>query len=612
MEEKVELKVNIINQLRLLRQSTFKDVLCFLDEDIQNAQRAKATNVYITVNRNSVTIENDGAILDNPQALFSIAESGWDNETKETENPFGMGFFSNITISSLIEVFSGNKHLVFDVDNMIDTNNTEIKIEELEESYPGFKLVLNKFNFDTASSYDIGERVEQLGRYVQDLNVYYNGALQEKKDLTEGDNSYFQLKIEEDDIQGWIALGSNYWYSDNLNIFYKGRLVKKLENSPYLKGDIHVGDKTLSLTSPDRKDIIKDGKYSSFYKKIQNYAKKLCEEALLEGDEQEVEEFANAVGYYVDKQNVKNKIRFLTLKGQDEKDFKYFEKIALAKSKDKNISNYKDFRLYLEKESEVQSESHFEEIEIKEDVVTTFPDAKGIITHSGSSSYSEGYTERPEIKEKETEEKIGEIIINNEEPVFWMSFGEIETYEFKFNMLKYYGLKLIISRNKVEDQILKAMKESDKVIHISELLEDVEITGYLTMTELSIKEQRALMLLELISRILGFNHNIFAIGDLMVTKTVKIESLNVSNEIIEESITVLRNLGDKKTYIDRSIIDLTDIEESLNSEITIKDYKFILTNLDNLVEQSYLLCEGHKNKDKVMQDILLGLGQGVL
>ena len=79
----VELKVNVINQLKLLRQSTFKDIYCFLDEDVQNAQRAKATEVKVTVDRwgeKTVTIENNGNVLTNPQALFSIAESDWDEE----------------------------------------------------------------------------------------------------------------------------------------------------------------------------------------------------------------------------------------------------------------------------------------------------------------------------------------------------------------------------------------------------------------------------------------------------------------------------------------------------------------------------------------------------
>lgn len=612
MEEKVELKVNIINQLRLLRQSTFKDVLCFLDEDIQNAQRAKATNVYITVNKNTIIIENNGAILNNPQALFSIAESGWDNETKETENPFGMGFFSNITVSNLIEVFSGNKHIVFDVDNMIDTNNTEIKIEDLEESYQGFKLILNNFNFKTAPSYDITERVEQLGRYIQELNIYYNGKLQEKKDLTEGDDSCFQIKIDEDEIKGWLSLASSCWFNDNLNIFYKGRLVKKLENSPYIKGDIHIGDKTLSLTSPDRKDIIKDDKYYKFKATIQEYTKLLCEDAIINGNENEVEDFANAIGYYIDKKDVKNKIKFLTLKGQNEEDLKYIKKIDLVKKENKDIDSFKDFQLFLKSESKEQSESHFEEIEIDEKVISGTPEAKGIVVHEGSNSYSGGYIEKPELKESETEEKTGEQIINNSEPIFWISFNEIDKYEFKFNMIKHYGLRIIVARNKVEEEILKGMKETDNVSHISGLVENVNIKDTLNNTELSIKEQRALMLLDLISRILGFNHNIFAIGDLMVVKEIEIESINIKNEVIEEKVTVLRNSGSEKVYVDRSIIDLTDIENNTNSEITIKDYKFILTNLYNLINESYLLCDGDKNADKIMQEILSALGQGVL
>lgn len=613
MSDKVELKVNVINQLRLLRQSTFKDVFCFLDEDIQNAQRAKAKNVYVDIGSNKITISNDGGVLTNPQCLFSIAESGWDNEVKETENPFGMGFFSNITVSNYIEVFSGDKHIIFDVDKMINTNDTNIFVEQLEDEYTdGFKLVLNNFNFDMAGKYDIRERVAMLGKYIQELNVYCDGELQEKRDLTEGDDSIFQIKVEENDCSGWIALAGNYWFGDNLNIFYKGRLVKKLENTPYIVGDLHISDKTLNLTSPDRKDIIKDSKYYAFREKIKEYVKLLCEDSLLNGDEQEVENFANAIGYYIDKKDVKNKIRFLTLKAQNEEDLKYIQKIALAKKDKKNVKCFKDFQLYLNSENKTQPESHFEEVEVNENVVSEVPVAKGIMVHGGGSSYSSGYTSRPEIKENETVDKIGTQIINNEDPVFWISFNEVEQCEFKLNVLKHYGLRLIIARNKVEEEILKSMRESDKVLHISELVEKVDVTGVLSNTELSIKEQRAFMLFGLVSRILGFDHNVFAIGDLMVIKSVEIESIAARNEIIEESITVLRNSGTKKVYVDRSVIDMSDITDTLEPTITLQDYKFILTNLYNIVDQTYLLRDGDNGKNKILEEILFALGQGVL
>lgn len=284
----VELKVNVINQLKLLRQSTFKDIYCFLDEDIQNAQRAKATEVKVSVDRwgeGKVTIENNGNALTNPQALFSIAESDWDEEVKNSENPFGMGFFSNITVSNLINVHSGNTYITFDVEDMISTNNTEIKVEEIDEYYDGFKLILRNFDFDTASEYRIQERVEVLGKYVHELDIYYNGELIEGKDLTEGDDSKYQFSIDDENCKGWIALGNNYSWGNNVNVFYKGRLVAPLEGFPYLKGDLHVSDKTLNLTSPDRKDIIKDEKLNAFKKVISDHVEKYCTSLLVEGEE---------------------------------------------------------------------------------------------------------------------------------------------------------------------------------------------------------------------------------------------------------------------------------------------------------------------------------------
>ncbi|HID0768090.1 TPA: hypothetical protein ACXDAZ_002620 [Clostridium botulinum] len=612
MEGEVELKVNVINQLRLLRQSTFKDKLCFLDEDIQNAQRAKAKNVYITEKyiEDKIIIENDGELLENPQCLFSIAESGWDNEVKNSENPFGMGFFSNITVSNSIEIYSGNKYIVFDIDKMINTGSIAIPVQETDDFYNGFKIVLNNFKFEEVTLSEVKERVKNLGKYIQELDVYYNGEKQEKKDLMEGDNSVFQTQIEEDDFKGWMALGNSYWFNDSLNIFYKGRLICTLSNTPYLKGDIHVSDKTLNLTSPDRKDIIRDDKYLSFKNKIKIYTELLCEEALLNGDETDVERFSSTIGYYIDKSKVKNRINFLTFKTKEELD--YLKDVAGARRKNKNIENFKDFQIYLERESNIQSESHVDEFTIEDQIQNEIPKAKGTIMHEGSSSYSEGYIEKPKIEEKQTEEKKGEKIIKKDMPVFWMRFDEIEQYEFKFNMINHYNLKLIISRNEIETQILKNMQESDNVLHISELVEKIDCKGYLTNTELNIKEQRGLMLLNLISRILGANHNLFEIGDLMVTKTVKIDAVDKKYEIIEDDITIIKDSHVGKVYIDRNIIDTSDLEENLDIKITLADYKFILSNLYDVINQSYLLAEGENTKDEIMEKVLLTLGKGMI
>lgn len=589
----VELKVNVINQLKLLRQSTFKDIYCFLDEDIQNAQRAKATEVKVSVDRwgeGKVTIENNGNVLTNPQALFSIAESDWDEEVKNSENPFGMGFFSNITVSNLINVHSGNTYITFDVEDMISTNNTEIKVEEIDEYYDGFKLILRNFDFDTASEYRIQERVEVLGKYVHELDIYYNGELIEGKDLTEGDDSKYQFSIDDENCKGWIALGNNYFWGNNVNVFYKGRLVAPLEGFPYLKGDLHVSDKTLNLTSPDRKDIIKDEKLNAFKKVISDHVEKYCTSLLIDGEEN-INDYSSCFGQYIDKKNVKNSIKFMTFKSKNEDDVKYLKGIAIARRENKNVDSFTGYEIYLQKDAAKQNEQIIDEVTINPELQTNPEKASGRVYHEASYSHSDGYVEIPEIKQEDLMEKRGSLIINSVEPTFFIGFNEVEQYEYKLNIAKHYDLKIIVSRNDVETSILKSMKESDNVLHISELKEEVSVTGYLSNTELSTKESRALMIFDMISRILGFDHNVFAIGDLMVTKSVSVESIGVQEEMIEPNVVVLKDSLNDKVYVDRSVINKNKLRNDLDVRLDVFDYQFILANFKEMMKQIALVTD---------------------
>lgn len=588
----VELKVNVINQLKLLRKSTFKDIYCFLDEDIQNAQRAKATEVKVTVDRwgeGIVTIENNGNVLINSQALFSIAESDWDEEVRNSENPFGMGFFSNITVSNLINIHSGNTYITFDVEDMISTNNTEIKAEEIDEYYDGFKLILRNFDFETASEYRIRERVEMLGKYVHELNIYYNGNFIKEKDLTEGDDSKYQFSIDDEKCKGWIALGNNYSWGNNINIFYKGRLVSPLEGFPYLKGDLHINDKTLNLTSPDRKDIIKDEKLNIFQKVISDHVEKYCTSLLVDGEEN-ISDYSSCFGRYVDKKNVKNCIKFMTFKSKNEDDVKYLKGIAIARRDNKDIDSFTGYEIYLQKGATKQNEQIINEIVVNPELQTNPEEARGRVYHEASYSHSDGYVEVPEIKQKDLMEKRAYLIIDSVEPTFFIGFNEVEQYEYKLNVAKHYDLKIIVSRNEVETSILKSMKDSDNVLHISELEEEVSVRGYLSNTELSIKESRALMIFDMISRILGFDHNVFAIGDLMVTKSVSVESIGVEEEMVEPNIVVLKDELNDKIYVDRSIINKNKLRNDLDVNLDVFDYQFIMANFKEMMKQVALVA----------------------
>jgi hypothetical protein len=589
MDNQVKVQVNVINQLKLLRQSTFKDKLSFLDEDIQNAQRAKSSRVDVNIDYSNkrVTIENNGKTLQNPQALFSIAESKWDEDIQRTESPFGMGFFSNITVSDNIEVYSGNKHIVFNVAEMIQSNNTNIEVYEVEDKCEGFKLVLNNFDFDQVSSGLIRERVQILGKYIHELDIYCDDVLQQKKDLTEGDDSVFMTKIEDGStFKGWIAL--NTGFSQDLKVFYKGRLVTKLDNLYYLKGDIHITDKALNLTSPDRKDIIRDNKYFDFINSVKKCIEKLANTSFLTGNQKDINRHIDAISYYADKNKLKNEMTFLIFDTEEENDSKYLNGIALAKRDNKEMRTLNDYEVFVKSSASKQTESNFTEVSIENDVKERAPNAEGISSWSRSGGSSGGY-EEPEIDEERLNERRGKQIDFDSEPVFWLGFDEVIEQEAKFNIAKHYKLKIIVSRNKFESSVLEMLGMEQNIVHISALTEKTKIKATISNTELSNKEQRAMMLLDMISRIVGFTRNVFAVGDLMVLKETSVEVLNHTIEKIEDEFVAIHDFANDKIYIDRTTIDKGKLRIDLDENLDLEDYKFILLNLKEIVRELNLM-----------------------
>jgi len=127
--KKVNVKVDVIGQIKLFKTATFPSKLPFIEEALQNAQRSKATLVEVWTKEDEVIITDDGIGLNDPEDLFTIAKSGWDQETIKDQNPFGLGFFSCITMADLITVESNNFRCIFDVPKMLKTNSTDIVIE---------------------------------------------------------------------------------------------------------------------------------------------------------------------------------------------------------------------------------------------------------------------------------------------------------------------------------------------------------------------------------------------------------------------------------------------------------------------------------------------------
>lgn len=69
-----------------------------LNELLQNARRAGATTITITTAGNAgdrlLHIVDDGSGIADPAAIVTLGRSGWAAETRNREDPAGMGVFS--------------------------------------------------------------------------------------------------------------------------------------------------------------------------------------------------------------------------------------------------------------------------------------------------------------------------------------------------------------------------------------------------------------------------------------------------------------------------------------------------------------------------------------
>ena len=73
------------------------------DELLQNARRAGATRVDVTVADSSATITDDGCGIDDPAVLLNFGRSHWDPDTLRRETPAGMGLASLARRTAVIE-----------------------------------------------------------------------------------------------------------------------------------------------------------------------------------------------------------------------------------------------------------------------------------------------------------------------------------------------------------------------------------------------------------------------------------------------------------------------------------------------------------------------------
>lgn len=85
---------------------TFTRSTTVIGEMLQNARRAGATRVNLTLTDTDLTVEDDGCGIADFSVLLSIAKSGWDKAIQQSDAPYGIGLVSVLFACEDVEIIS--------------------------------------------------------------------------------------------------------------------------------------------------------------------------------------------------------------------------------------------------------------------------------------------------------------------------------------------------------------------------------------------------------------------------------------------------------------------------------------------------------------------------
>lgn len=232
--------------------SVMTDSSKVISELIQNSRRAGATEIHIHYDQtlNAFQIKDNGSGIDNFENLITLSESGWNKDTQENDNPFGMGFFSTLFAADAVVVESNGQILTIDTKKALNFEDIPAPLPSSNEMEQGTSITLHGFNTD--SGINVSSKVFDLALFSS-IDIYYNGKLQSSslsfrhfhKNNRVVETPFGQLVIE-------------HPFSTKLTLVCQDLLIdehKKNSNVLYLNN-------TIEMRMPDRDTILNADKFN--------------------------------------------------------------------------------------------------------------------------------------------------------------------------------------------------------------------------------------------------------------------------------------------------------------------------------------------------------------
>ena len=572
----MEIKVNILNEMKKIRDTTYSDRYTWVDEIIQNCQRSHASHIDVKVDYDSIVVSDDGNGCDNPELLFHKSTSGWDADVTANESPFGEGFFSTMIAANVITVESIGFKATFDVEKMFETGNIDAVTVEPSRKKTGFTLTLTKLR-SGIYDWDVIKRFKNTAKYIKSPRTKVNGELVKYEGLNPKEDDPFIRKVDTPYFKGWIqptTMSRNHWDDPIIKCFAYNRLVKESKNFSGVKGVLNFKDNVIGLRSPDRREFIMDERYDEMMEYLKAEIKKAYIKLLRYGSDKDLKDFEYQVDNYISPEEYKRYLRFKFINHveaplydeattcDDEMQFDSIDDTSYYDG-DTNDSPIND----------IQSAP----VTTKDD----FSKTSAIINVAAKSTRI-----KPETKQ------TGNELSDTMQYGFYLDSSEKTAHNDALALAGYHSIPVIEIRNRLERQVIE---DDERFHHISEMGNMIHIVGeYTNIGPQTEQERRATKLLSRIADKFSDDPELFMISDTKFRKTIKIGK----KECPIGDVDAFAVACDNKIYINRKRMnayrDLTDD----SSTLTPADIKFILMNLETFAHEMSHAIYGNVDETK--------------
>lgn len=571
----LEVKVNVINEMKKLRDNTYSDKYTWVDEVIQNCQRSKATHIDVQIEDDKIVISDNGIGCSDPQVLFDKSSSGWDEATTQAESPFGEGFFSTMMAANMITVTSVGFTATFDVNKMFEENNVDVVDVVPNRKKSGFTLVLTDL-CPGVFPWTVEHRFREVAKYIKSPTTSINGERVHYEGLTPNSNSPFIRKVDTPYFRGWIEPKSwknGDWETPTIKCFAFSRHIKDSQKYDGVSGVLNFKEGTIDLRSPDRKEFIFNDKYDDMLKCLEEEIKKMYLRMAKEGSDEVICNFESHIDRYVSLNDYKDYIKFKFLtKGVID--------MTSNTSSDNDIDVDND-NITTNGSSDDSGDTYYDG-DVNDSPINEI-DSAPIATDGDFSTVTKvSSTEiaaKTSTKRRRYSAQTGDSIDKNMQYAFYITSVEKPTYETQIAIAQNYNIPVIEIRNDLE---LRVVKGDSRINHIRDMDAMMSLEAdFKNISPCNIQEVRANKILARIARACNADEDLFRIGDTCFKKVLTIND----RQYVIEDVDMMATAYNGKVYINRKHMNayknLTDDTSSLNDA----DIKFILLNLEVLAHE---------------------------